>query len=82
MREVKQPGEWEGPGGVTPQQRLIIVSVTYRGVGMTSTHMTTKMAPLVHTLVFGDRCGFVRGLSAILTKPVLNSATFSYWLNA
>ena len=72
LREICEAGTWEGPGGVWPQQRLIVVSATYRKATKDSNEPTAaKMTGSHVTLNYGDREGFVKGLTHVLMRPTL-----------
>ena len=49
FKELKEPGTWEAPGGVFPQQRLIVVTATYqpprKGVGESESQGGKMCAP-------------------------------------
>ena len=72
LREIREAGTWEGPGGVWPQQRLIVVSATYRKATKESNEPSAaKMTGSHVTLNYGDREGFVKGMTHVLMRPTL-----------
>lgn len=74
LKEVKQPGEWEAPGGVRVQQRLLVVTATYRAprIGLSAaSEGGAKLCGVAVTLNYADRDAFVRGLDDLLRQPLL-----------
>ena len=41
LKRVEEPGQWEAPNGVFPQQRLLVVTATYRAAGGSSCILLT-----------------------------------------
>ena len=79
LRAVKEAGTWEAPGGVYPQQRLLIVTATYltpRGNEFRAVHTGGggKMCTAMNTLEYGNRNAFVQGIDALIAKPLLTIA--------
>ena len=71
----KAPGEWVGPGGVRPKQRLLLVTATYRRATMSfEERIASKMTGTAVTLSYGDREAFVSGLNDLLATPTLTMA--------
>jgi len=73
LKQVVAPGEWTAPGGARPQQRLLVVTSTFRlpdakveGGG------ASKVCDAPSTLSYGAREMYVRGLSDVLDKPLLS----------
>lgn len=76
LKEVKQPGSWEAPGGIFPQQRLLVVTATYLNPrsSTASAHSGmsgAKMCPGRMTLSYGDRNAYVNGIDSLIAKPLL-----------
>lgn len=77
LTEVVAAGTWESPNqGVFPNQRLLVVTATYRNVPIHDT-VVNKMGGKMHDvardplLAYGDRNAYVDGLDDILAQPVL-----------
>ena len=75
LKEVKQPGSWEAPGGIFPQQRLLVVTATYLNPKSTASADSgmsgAKMCPERVTLSYGDRNAYVNGIDSLIAKPLL-----------
>ena len=71
LSHFEPPGSWEGPGGVRPNQRLLVVTATFRKATPTQAKIASKMTGSTVTLSYGDRESFVRGLNDISTKTTL-----------
>ena len=76
LREVREAGTWEAPGGVYPKQRLLVVSATYL-VPMSlngaeaDDKTSSKMCAGAVTLSYGNRDAYVKGIDALIAKPLL-----------
>jgi len=73
LSEILEPGTWEGPGGVWPMQRLLVVTATYRPatIGARREEMASKMMGSTVSLSYGKREAFVSSLSGLLATPTL-----------
>lgn len=76
LKEVRMPGTWEAPGGVFPQQRLLIVTATYlisaqRDKEQAHPHRGGKLCSVPQTLTFGKREAYIDGIEALISKPLL-----------
>ena len=75
LRHVVPAGQWEAPGGVYPQQRLLVVSATYRppriGISVAMDDRG-KLCGSTTTLHYSDRTAFVKGLDDLLAQPLLS----------
>lgn len=67
LKDVKEAGDWEAPGGLRPRQRLITVTATYR-MAEGSLDPGSKMCTTY--LRYGNSSDFVTGFNDILHKPV------------
>jgi hypothetical protein len=76
LREVHKEGSWQGPGGVCPQQRLLVVSATYHQArAHQGEDAEGKLCGNVATLLsYASRTAYVKGLDDILLHPVLSMA--------
>ena len=76
LKRVVEAGFWEGPGGVYPKQRLLIVTATYRPprAGPTGGGGAGKMCEPAVSLWFASRKEFVRGLDDLLARTTLTLA--------
>ena len=73
LKEVVAAGEWVAPGGVRPNQRLLVVTCTFRlPTDANPAGSTSKVCELPTTLTYGAREMYVRGLSDVLDKPLLS----------
>ena len=74
LKEVKEAGEWTAPNGLCVQQRLLVVTATYRAPPSseesTGAADASKMTGAV--LSYADRQAYVAGLDGLLPrKPML-----------
>ena len=71
--ETVTPGAWLAPGGSRPNQRLLVVSATFRMPlsGASNGFTGARMCEEVTTLTYGDREAFVTGLYDIIDSPLL-----------
>jgi hypothetical protein len=73
LKKIVPPGEWVAPSGHRPQQRLLVVTCTFR---LPDTNVvdggTSKVCEVPTTLMYGAREMYVRGLSDVLDKPLLS----------
>ena len=73
LKHVIPPGEWEAPGGCRPNQRLLVVTCTFRlPVQHTSEDGSSKMCDKPTTLAYGTREMYIKGLSDVLDRPLLS----------
>ncbi len=76
LHSIVPAGAWEAPGGVWPQQRLLVVTATYKpprelepcspGRG--------KMCGAAHQLQYGARDVYIHGLERLMSTPTLPMA--------
>lgn len=73
LKKIVAPGDWVSPSGARPQQRLLVVTCTFRlpdakvvGGG------ASKVCDAPTTLLYGAREMYVQGLSDVLDKPLLS----------
>ena len=78
LKEIVPAGEWEAPGGVFPNQRLLLVGATYMALdeGGDDAEGTggSKLCAPVMTLQYGTRDSYIQGLDDVLAKPALTLA--------
>lgn len=73
LKEVVEPGGWVAPGGARPQQRLLVVTCTFRlPVASAAGDGGSKVCDAPTTLSYGAREMYVQGLSDVLDKPLLS----------
>ena len=74
LKRVIEAGFWEAPGGIFPEQRLLIVTATYRapraGLSVVS-GVGGKMCEPATSLQYGLRSAYIAGLDDILARPAL-----------
>ena len=74
LKRVIEAGFWEAPGGIFPEQRLLIVTATYRapraGLSVVS-GVGGKMCEPATSLQYGLRSAYIAGLDDILARPTL-----------
>ena len=76
LREVREAGTWKAPGGVYPKQKLLVVSATYvvphsLGSSKADSSSSSKMCAGAVTLSYGNRDAYVKGIDALIAKPLL-----------
>ena len=74
LKEVKEPGTWEAPGGFFPQQRLLVVTATYLVPSKAQEFRGNKLCASSSALSYGDRSTHTRGLDDLVGRPVLSMA--------
>jgi len=76
LKKIHAPGTWAAPGGHYPQQRLLIMTATYRapsaGIEQGEQGKFTKLFGSTRTLEYGNRDMYVHGLGPEFSKPVLS----------
>ena len=72
LKEVKAPGTWEAPGGVYPQQRLLVVTATYLVPSKAQELGGSKLCASSSALSYGDRSAFAQGLDDLVGRPPLS----------
>ena len=74
LKQTIEAGYWEAPGGVYPNQRLLVVTATYRpprtGLQVAS-EGGGKICGAAVTLRYGSRDEYIKGLTDIISLPVL-----------
>lgn len=74
LKQTIDAGYWEAPGGVYPNQRLLVVTATYRpprkGLQMAN-EGGGKICGAAVTLRYGSRDEYIKGLTDIISLPVL-----------
>ena len=73
MKQTIEPGYWEAPGGVYPNQRLLVCTATYQEPVAAATDAGSggKMCVSNVNLQYGSRAAYVKGLDDLIAKPVL-----------
>ena len=75
LQRVVPPGEWEAPGGVRPERRLLVVSATFRLADVTGGAVLSsgaaKMAGSNRQLTYASRQTYVKGMGDVLDRPLL-----------
>eukprot|EP01052_Picozoa_sp_SAG31_P027381 SAG31_NODE_2560_length_5482_cov_7.141373_4_plen_744_part_01 len=77
LREIKEPGEWEAPGGLHPAQRLLVCTATYRPplpASDANGSIDGKLCIAGNTLRYGDKTKYIAGLDDLLLMPALTMA--------
>lgn len=77
LKEVKEPGTWEAPGGVYPHCKLLVVTATYlvpmnaESVACTTTAAGLsdgKLCAAPVTLRYGNREAYINGIDKLIAK--------------
>ena len=71
LDHIKPPGTWEAPGGVWPQQRLLVVTATYRPVEQLANGAEWQGGKMCCPLSYGTRAAFVEGVAHIIQFQTL-----------
>ena len=71
LREIKEPGTWEAPGGTRPKQRLLVVTGTYKSSAPIEKDVTNAGKMCVQ-LSYGTRTTFVSGLEDVMQLQTLS----------
>jgi hypothetical protein len=72
LKGIKEAGEWESPNGIKVDQRLLVVTATFRPPHSNEVAKNgSKMCGSVTTLSYGDRKAYITGLHDILEIPAL-----------
>ena len=74
LKGVVNPGQWEAPGGVFPNQRLLVVTATFQPprAGISSNDSGgSKMCGTSVALTYNNRESFLHGLDDLIAMPAL-----------
>jgi hypothetical protein len=71
--DIKEKGEWEAPGGIRVNQRLLVVTATYRRPlsDGPETAALVQSAKMCAQLSFGTRASFIAGIDDLIELTVL-----------
>jgi hypothetical protein len=76
LQKIHPAGTWEAPGGVRPQQRLLVVTATFQPpqIERIQGGRRPKMCGSTVALQYGSRSAYVTGLDDLIAKPLLSLA--------
>jgi hypothetical protein len=75
LKSVRAPGTWVAPGGIKVNQRLLVVTVTYRQATLSArAGLSGKLCGSVMSLQYGSRSTYINGLGDVVDAPVLTLA--------
>jgi hypothetical protein len=73
LKRIEEAGQWQCPAGIRINQRLLVVTATYRAPNGRAADgsASRKLCGSTTTLQYGDRAAYIAGLDDIIARPIL-----------